>query len=128
MEELTQEQQDFLDERLDFLKHKRSKLKEIRTLYQWEEAYEIISFSLAQEEARLQHAKDGYTDSTIVGLKEAKSKLNTTRDYMLKKKENKAAEPFWDGINEIMRDYNDIIYRLENKVNLRLFFAKSYND
>lgn len=127
MKELTTKQQKLLTERLDFLKHKRDKLKEIKTIYQWEEASEFISTSLAQEDARLKFDDDNYTDSTIIGLKYAKRKMESVCELMLKGKENKAAYPFWDGINELMRDYNDVIYRLENKVNLKLFFAKSHN-
>lgn len=112
MKEITQEQQEYLSKRLKLLKHKRDNLNEIRTLHQLKEAYRLISDSLSQEDARIKFENDGYSDSTIIGLKSAQKKMKFVAELMLKGKENKATDPFWDGINELLRDYDNVIAKI----------------
>jgi len=126
MEELTKEQQDLLAERLDFLKHKRSKLKEIKTIYQWEEARELIGFTLAQEEGFREEHRN-YKDIIIVGLKRANNKIKSAVELIIKNKTQQACDPYFDGINDLIIDYDRTIRQIEEKEHLWQFFQDKDN-
>lgn len=127
MEELTREQQDYLSKRINLLKHNRDKLKGIKTLHQWKEVHSLISSSLLQEDARIKFENDGYSDCTIIGLKSAKRKMKLVAELMSKDNENKAVDLFWDSINELKRDYDSIIAKIQSETHLWQFFRDKGN-
>ena len=105
------------EERLDYLKNKRKRLKEIKTIYQWEDAREFVGFTLAQEDD-FRKVHSNYQDIIIVGLRRANTKINSAIELIRKSKIQRACDPYFDGINDLMLDYDRTIRKIEEKEHL----------